>query len=363
MSIKIYPNTIVYVVAPARVATGGPELLHQLAFHLRNSLNIEVYMYYIPSDLHDPVHPEYKQYDNPYKRKIEDKKENLLIVPEVISGMRVLSKYSKIRKAIWWLSVDNFYLSFVLSSKKNFFFRRAINKISNLIFNNPLFDVNELILKKLNQLNLSGFDQVRQADFHIVQSYYALYHLVSNGIPGKKIFYLSDYLNEKFLKTKIDLSMKENIVAYNPKKGFSFTKRIMKAAPNIKFVPLINMTREQIIETLQKTKVFIDFGNHPGKDRIPREAAILGCCVITGKRGSAKHFEDVPIPELYKFENKEEDIPKIVEKIKDCFGNFEERYKDFEYYRKNIKQEPKKFIEDLKKIFVKVQEYRHLAML
>jgi hypothetical protein len=116
------------------------------------------------------------------------------------------------------------------------------------------------------------------------------------------------------------------------------------------------MPREEVIKLLQKAKVYIDFGHHPGKDRLPREAAILGCCVITGKRGSAKFFEDVPIPDEYKFEDKEESIPEIIDKIKDCFENYEERYKDFEYYRQFIKNEPQKFIEDLRKIFVKVEK-------
>ncbi len=353
MNIKIYPNTKVYVVAPANTATGGPELLHQLVFRLRNHLNIDAYMYYVPADLPDPVHPEYKQYNNPYVEDIEDKKENILIVPEVIDGIEVLPKYSEIRKVIWWLSVDNFYLSAILSSKRNFFFRRVVNKISSLIFNRHLFDINALAMRKLTRLNLSDFDQVKQVDFHLVQSYYAMYHLDSNGISKRKIFYLSDYLNGNFFRIETDLSKKEDIVVYNPKKGFSFTRKIMKSASGVKFVPLINMTRQQVIETLQKAKVYIDFGNHPGKDRIPREAAILGCCVITGKRGSAKYFEDVPIPEEYKFEDKEENIPKIIEKLKDCFENFERRYEDFEYYRKVIKEEPQKFLEDLRRIFTK----------
>jgi hypothetical protein len=111
-----------------------------------------------------------------------------------------------------------------------------------------------------------------------------------------------------------------------------------------------------VIKTLQKAKVYIDFGNHPGKDRIPREAAILGCCVITGKRGSAAFFEDVPIPDEYKFEDKEKNIPKIIDKIKDCLENYEKRYEDFDYYREVIKNEPQKFIEDLRKIFIKVEK-------
>ncbi|HOL22470.1 MAG TPA: hypothetical protein PLQ41_06420, partial [bacterium] len=127
-----------------------------------------------------------------------------------------------------------------------------------------------------------------------------------------------------------------------------------KQASNIKFVPLISMSRMQVIETLKKAKVYIDFGNHPGKDRIPREAAIMGCCVITGKRGSAAYFEDVPIPEKYKFEDKKENIPKIIERIRDCLENYNERYKDFDNYREIIRKEPEKFVEDMKKIFVKV---------
>ncbi|HPP30074.1 MAG TPA: hypothetical protein PLE69_04005, partial [bacterium] len=86
----------------------------------------------------------------------------------------------------------------------------------------------------------------------------------------------------------------------------------------------------------------------------PREAAIMGCCVITGKRGSAAYFEDVPIPEKYKFEDKKENIPKIIERIRDCLENYNERYKDFDNYREIIRKEPEKFVEDMKKIFVKV---------
>ena len=352
--IKIYPNTKVYIVAPAATATGGPELLHQLAYHLINDLNINAYIYYIPSNHPRPVHPAYRGYKVPFVKEIEDKESNLLIVPEVYKGISVLKKYKSIRKAIWWLSVDNFYISLVLQSNFVFLFPRLINKFWKKIFGYEIFNIIEIILRSNEFKNLSIPGFVKNIDHHLVQSYYALNFLRSKDVEPQKIYYLSDYLNINFLKTQTDLSKKENIVAYNPVKGFAFTKKIIKSAKDIKFVPLINMSREEVIKTLQRAKVYIDFGNHPGKDRIPREAAILGCCVITGRRGSAAFFEDVPIPDEYKFDDKEENIPKIIEKIKDCFENFEERYKDFDYYRQVIKNEPQKFIEDLKKIFVKV---------
>lgn len=355
MSIDIYPNTKVYVVAPANTATGGPELLHQLVFHLRNSLNIQAYMYYIPTNIANPVHNEYKQYKNPFVRTIEDKAENLLIIPEVVDNLKFLSSYKKIRKAIWWLSVDNFFTSIILKSKKNFFFKRLTNKISNLFFNMPIFDINELVLEKVKNYYYEyiNIKQIYKAHFHLAQSYYAMDFLKKIGIDESKIFYLSDYLNEEFLSIEVDLSAKEDIVAYSPKRGLSFTKKVIKFSSNIKFVPLINMSRKEIIETLKKAKVYIDFGNHPGKDRIPREAGILGCCVIVGKRGSASYFNDVPIPEEYKFPYSEEYIPQIVERLEDCLVNFEKKYKDFEYYRKFIKKEPVRFINDLKLVFKK----------
>jgi hypothetical protein len=353
--INLYFNSKIYVLLHTKEATGGSELLHQLVYHLRNSLNFEAYVYW-PFDQSDPIHRAYKAYSNPVVFKIEDKNDNLLIYPEGFWIFSIVAKYKSIRKAIWWLSVDNFYLSFILNSKKNLFLPRAINKVTFLLFKKRIFDITDLAYKKIrkNQIDLVKFMPIKNADYHFAQSYYAFKHLEEKGVEKNKIFYLSDYLNENFLKTQTDLSKKENIVAYNPQKGFLFTKKIMKHGKDIKFVPLINMTREEVIKILQRAKVYIDFGNHPGKDRIPREAAILGCCVITGKRGSAAFFEDVPIPDEYKFEDKEENIPKIIEKIKDCFKNFEERYKDFEYYRNIIKNEPKKFLEDLKKIFVKV---------
>jgi len=53
-------NSKVYVVCPANVATGGPELLHQLVYKL-NIFGIEAYMYYYNTKKgKDPVHDEYK---------------------------------------------------------------------------------------------------------------------------------------------------------------------------------------------------------------------------------------------------------------------------------------------------------------
>ena len=82
----------------------------------------------------------------------------------------------------------------------------------------------------------------------------------------------------------------------------------MKAFPNLHWKAIENMSTEEVAELLNRSKVYIDFGNHPGKDRFPREAAISGCCIITGQRGAAANDIDVMIPRSYKFPDKTSSI-------------------------------------------------------
>lgn len=342
--IEIFDTTKVYVACPARVATGGPELLHQFASQMRSALGVPTFMLYYPK-MENPVHPEYSSYRVPYVYVAEDSVSNILIVPEIDSALSLMVKYRNIRKGVWFLSIDNYYLSKL--SKKDFFIKRAVNKIAKLILKHPVFEIRYEDV--VNRYPIKQDQKLKLANFYLCNTYRGCSHLKENGLYP--VFYLSEYLHKDYLSTSVNLSEKEDFVAFNPAKGFLFTRKIMKAANDITFVPIKNLTRGEVIQLLKKAKVYIDFGNHPGKDRLPREAAILGCCVITGKRGSAKYFEDVPIPEEYKFEDKEENIPLIVEKIKDCFKDFEIHYKNFENYRNIIKSEKEKFIKDLKSIF------------
>jgi glycosyltransferase involved in cell wall biosynthesis len=111
------------------------------------------------------------------------------------------------------------------------------------------------------------------------------------------------------------------------------------------------MTPAQVGEHLRMAKVYIDFGNHPGKDRIPREAALSGCCVITGRNGSAAYQKDVPIPENYKFYDGIKQADEIIEMIRSIFNNYEKVNIDFDSYRTIIRKEKETFTKDVKNIF------------
>ena len=109
-----------------------------------------------------------------------------------------------------------------------------------------------------------------------------------------------------------------------------------------------------MLHLMQISKVYIDFGNHPGKDRIPREAAICGCCIITGKRGSANNKIDIAIKDKYKFEDRLSSIDQIHSLICDCMDNFDICQSDFKNYREIILKEEAIFKENVLKIFEKM---------
>lgn len=184
---------------------------------------------------------------------------------------------------------------------------------------------------------------------NVYQSKYAQHEIFNIGFYNQMP--LSDYINKEFIQEYLvgdNSFVKQNIVLYNPAKGIKNTQKLIKSSPDIKFVPLIGLSRTQMKELFKTAKVYIDFGNHPGKDRIPREACINGCCVIVGKKGSAKYFEDIPISDDYKFSKFE--IKKIKYTINSIFENYEQHNENFQYYRSRIIEEENIFYKEIDNI-------------
>lgn len=351
----------IYILSIANFASGGPELLHQLAYSLR-LMGLNAYMYYVRnqgvSNDYDPVPENYKIYNIPYVFDVNDSNENLLVIPEI--SLKFIPLFHDINCVIWWLSVDNAYVQFDLINEfynRNNLISRFFCKLVSIMKVVPPFD---RLYFKYSYFRLKWWINTyakKPRVKHWAQSYYALNFLKILGVD--EINYLSDYLRSDYLKlsSEVDLSKKQNIVVYNPKKGVKFTQKIIAAAGSqVVFIPIKDMSILEVTDLLLRAKVYIDFGEHPGKDRIPREAAVLGCCVITGKRGSAAYFEDVPIPEQYKFNQDKSNISEIISIILKCFEHFEYNYSNFSLYRKQILNEHNLFVNSLKKLFVEADD-------
>ena len=74
-------------------------------------------------------------------------------------------------------------------------------------------------------------------------------------------------------------------------------KKISKFT-NYKMIELKNLNSSKIINILKKTKIYLDFGYHPGKDRMPREAVLFNNCIITNRKGSAKIIMIYPLKKV-----------------------------------------------------------------
>lgn len=321
---------MIYILSSTHAATGGTELLQQLCFQL-NDNGIPAIMYYTEKYENSNVKNKFeKMYNNPYTNDIG--KDAIAVVPEteVDSIQKIKAKFKEIY--IWWLSVDNYY-----GSKR--------------IKTNLLRDLYRWLKHKRNM-------KLFENSYHCVQSEYArLYLMEELGINKECIYHLSDYINDDYLKAQeLNLSKKENIILYNPRKGFEFTKKLIKAMPEYNWIALENMNNSEMVNAFVIAKLYVDFGNHPGKDRIPREAAVFGCCIITGKKGAAKNEVDILIPNKYKVDETVSTIDEVCSLISMLLYNYEKSFNDFRTYRERILKEKKEFIDDVVGLFNKYRK-------
>jgi hypothetical protein len=302
-------DAAIYVICPAKVVTGGPELLHQFVNVLRSE-GREAYIAYTPLGKRWETPPPYQRYACPVVTEIPDDANTVVVAPETFT--RELYRFRRARHVIWWMSVNNYD-------------------------------------RGLRRFVLTDIPDPSTA-LHLFQCAYAREFVRDRfGMEG---WMLSDYLAMEYFES-FGMGARRNAVAFNPSKGYTFTKKLVAACPGIDFVRLEKMTRTEMRDTLDSCKVYVDFGEHPGKDRIPREAAIRGAVIIVGLKGSARFDEDVPLAPRYKIEPGPDAVGRVRELLLEVLANYEQHHAAQEQYRARIAGEKALFREQLRAIFVR----------
>ena len=317
----------ILIVCPSGAVTGGPEALHQLAAHM-NSLGLPAYMCYLPFSKPANLPSPYEFYKTK-SAYYEDVSGNLIIFPEVYPMLALKVKYAQ--AGLWWLSLDNFlerrHVSYVYDRIR--YIKRVIQG------RRPLLGA-----KSLRKL------------LHFSQTEHSSQYLKTCGIEPIPLI---DSINEQFLTDRyLDyIDRKKNIILYNPTKGWRITKILISKFPNFVFIPLKNLNRAELSKILYDAKLYIDFGHHPGRDRMPREAAMHGCCLITGNLGSAGNSTDLPIPSCYKLDcNAMNFIDDFGNLVLDIMNNFPKHFGALNSYRSWLQSEPNIFKEQIKEYFL-----------
>lgn len=311
----------VFIVCPALARTGGPEALHQLGRALLDR-GQDAAMVYIADDrmwfsfgdgvaevpgLPGMMPEAYAPYAVPRATAIPDAADVAVVVPEIWPWL--VGKFHRAVPYLWWLSVDN----------------------------------------GLERLRAAGgLAALGTRCVHLCQSRYALDWLAARGRRGVM---LSDYTSPAMAARPEELAGRREARVLYPSRGRAFAARLRERVAEVEWRELGGMAPEAVRGLFLTSRLYVDFGTHPGRDRMPREAAMLGCCVVTGRRGAAGNAVDVAIPDRYKFRESWLTAPFVARAVRRILREHEARLGDFAGYRAAIAGEREVFAREVAAVF------------
>lgn len=321
----------VFVYYPRGKDSGGPEALYQLVDSLRRS-NIEAYLVPYPSTVTEKAIPYFvSRYDAPEVLNTDDRKGSAILVPEAqLSLLRHVRRASPI---CWWLSIESSH-----------YFRDARSRINRrLDQRNPViidlckdaFGAGRSVASRLVVSDLTRIS-------HLAQSHYAWSYLATRlPMPPSLV---SDYTVVENEQLSENTHAKQRpVVAYNGMKGALLVEQVAQHFSELEFRPIMGMSRTGVQDALRQAMVYLDLGPHPGKDRLPREAALLGCVTIVAMRGAGAFFDDVPIPISQKVGVEGGIVKNATRVLRRVFKDLASEYSLQQSYRQEIRGERRRF--------------------
>lgn len=247
------------ILCPAGSISGGPEALHQFCGALRDR-GVDAAMVYYGGTGVSRVPPQYTYCRAAVRNKAADDPETVIVVPEVATSL--IWRFPAARKVIWWLSVDNYF--------------------------------------KWQHLNPGpSVLTPRQDVMHLCQSHYASEFLVRAG--ASPVLMVSDYLTPGSFPLGA-AGGRVPAIAYNPRRSSDMQQQLLAAPGGRAWVALEGLDKPSLAQLLRQVRLYVDFGQHPGRDRLPREAAASGAVIITGRRGAAGFDNDLPLPVRFRLD-------------------------------------------------------------
>lgn len=293
-------DTQFIVLCPGWIKTGGPEALHQLAFHLNESPGVNCSIYYYGKRLRHVIEDYQAIYPVPRTSELHQAGAHM-VFPESFDPKNVPCPEGGTRW-VWWLSGNRYY--------------------------------------PVNHYVECG---------HLFQSEYARSKLTALGVKG---LMLTDYIRDCFVDEPLAPGARYPWIAYNAAKS-SLGALLLARTGKFTLVPIKNMTAQEVRYTLSRCRMYIDFGTHPGRDRLPREAALSRCLVVTGREGAAGNKLDIPIPAAYKLSIGE--LPQSAQRLQAMMDDYEKNIGDFQAYCNSIHLQKEAFRQEVAALVAAVE--------
>lgn len=300
----------VLLLCPSGLATGGTEGIHNLTCHL-NKVGANAKILYIGRNRSNPQPKEYSKYGCEYLTEFPQGFKGVVVFPEVWGNQVIESKYKDCTVVINWQGVD-------------------------------VYDWN--VPERERGLYMGRPDTV-----HIANSDYAMETLKKRGLNPIKI---ADCLNDEFYTVSIDNTDRKDVVLYNPLKlkMTHFQETVMARCNTelgIKFRMLTDYSRRELIDIFRHSKLYIDFGQFSGRERLPREAVMCGCCILTSNNGTAGYFNDNSIMEQYKPGT----VIEAMWMVRQVLRNYTQCRQHFDLYRDLLKRDKEHYIDDVRGLY------------
>jgi hypothetical protein len=278
LSLARYRQVVIF--CPTAV-TGGPEAIHQLSQAL-NAIGVRCSLVHIgPANTvrvvggklvaQEPPHPTilqaFAEYAPQVPREIAVDTDTLLIFPEGLAWLQ--HRFAGCGVAVWWLSIDNFF--------------RALEADDDE-------DADVVLDRVLGRPDL----------IHLHQSVYARDWLRARGV--ERLYDLGDYTSPAFTTAPARGPSPAPTISYNGAKGSDLAAGFFAAHPQFDALPLRGYSRGQLRAIFRERRIYVDFGHFPGKDRLPREAAVSGAVVFVHRHASGACYDDFPLPDACKFD-------------------------------------------------------------
>lgn len=324
----------VLVFSPS-IKTGGPEALHQLAHQIAcNGGTARMVYYDYPFSTEGnvlrcgpgpfPLVDYFAQYQPKVARETPLGPNTLAIFPEPLLKAAA-NRAAPYQKGLWWLSINNVFPG------------------------NPDFH---------NEEYRRGYF-ADPGILHFYQSAYARHLLFGHKAP--QYFPLSDYTDPQFIARSLSPSdnppirFRNNNVCFFPNKGRELAERFILGSAELRnrveFTAIHGMTKAEVRDTLFGARIYIDFGLHPGKDRVPREAAIAGAVVLLHDVGAANFFDDHPLPPAYRFTQDDIVSGRLHRRLDEILDDPEPHFAAQRFYRETIRLEREQFDRQVRAFF------------
>ena len=307
----------VYVASPLGQRTGGPEALTLLVHSFRER-GVEAYLIPMRNFRGKENHPEYGSYNVEIAQRIAHPERDHFVLTEVspIESRRELQQVPDDHVWMLWLSVNfspipeaRYYSA---TQEDCAFFPLGVEKQLPDLWPYDDAPITTGAFRTLREAHrrtrLTGLQGIPSTAIEAVSIEYARRTSRRSINVGTQSYYGQSFVRrhlnrDAFIITDYprpmpslsDVKRQPNLVAYNGAKGQWKIRELRELLPDVEFLPLQGMSFEEVCRALATASVYVEIGHLPGRDRLPREAALLGTPTVLLARGAGFCWKDFPL--------------------------------------------------------------------